>query len=47
MLNMLLHLADVFLLQFDHASAEEVHGDGTLGCRTKANSEADCIRHFL
>lgn len=24
MLNMLLHLADVYLLQFDHASAEEV-----------------------
>lgn len=24
MLNMLLHLADVYLLQFDHESAEEV-----------------------
>jgi hypothetical protein len=30
MLNMLLHLADVFLLQFDHASAEEVYRDETL-----------------
>lgn len=32
MLNMLLHLADLFMLQFDHASAEEVRGDEILRC---------------
>ncbi|KAG0030728.1 hypothetical protein BGZ81_002268 [Podila clonocystis] len=33
MLNMLLHLADVFLLQFDHASAEETLLKATYWCK--------------